>query len=53
MIEFTVESMGGPNIDEEFQLSILAAKTGQTISRTHISEQPNFCLLYTSPSPRD
>ena len=42
MIEFTVESIGGPNIDGEFQLSILAAKTGQTISRTHISEQPNF-----------
>lgn len=42
MIEFTVESIGGANIDGEFQLSILAAKTGQTISRTDISEQPNF-----------
>jgi len=42
MIEFTVESIGGTNIDGEFQLSILAAKTGQTISRTNISEQPNF-----------
>ena len=42
MIEFTVESIGGANIDGEFQLSILAAKTGQTISRTNISEQPNF-----------
>jgi len=42
MIEFTVESIDGANIDGEFQLSILAAKTGQTISRTDISEQPNF-----------
>ena len=42
MIEFTVESIDGANIDGEFQLSILSAKTGQTISRTDISEQPNF-----------
>ena len=42
MIEFTVESIDGANIDGEFQLSILVAKTGQTISRTDISEQPNF-----------
>ena len=42
MIEATVESIGGANIDGEFQLSILTAKTGQIISRTHISEQPNF-----------
>lgn len=42
MIEVTVESIDGANIDGEFQLSILSAKTGQTISRTDISEQPNF-----------
>ena len=42
MIEVTVKSIGGANIDGEFQLSILSAKTGQTISRTDISEQPNF-----------
>lgn len=42
MLEFTVESISGANIDGEFELAILAAKTGQTISRTHISEQPNF-----------
>ena len=42
MIEVTVKSIDGANIDGEFQLSILSAKTGQTISRTDISEQPNF-----------
>ena len=42
MIEVTVESIDGANINGEFQLSILSAKTGQTISRTDISEQPNF-----------
>ena len=42
MIEVTVKSIDGANINGEFQLSILSAKTGQTISRTDISEQPNF-----------
>ena len=42
MIEFTVESINGANIDNEFEFTVLNAKAGQTISRTHISEQPNF-----------
>ena len=42
MIEFTVESINGANIDNEFEFTVLNAKARQTISRTHISEQPNF-----------
>lgn len=42
MIEFTVKSITGANIDNEFEFTVLNAKAGQTISRTHISEQPNF-----------
>lgn len=42
MIEFTVKSITGANIDNEFEFNVISAKAGQTISRTHISEQPNF-----------
>jgi len=42
MLKFTVESINGANIDNEFEFTVLNAKAGQTISRTHISEQPNF-----------
>ena len=41
-MKFTVEWLSSLNIDDEFELSILNAKTGQEISRIDITEQPYF-----------
>ena len=41
-MKFTVESLSSINIDNEFQLSFLKAKTGQLVSRHELDEQPKF-----------